>query len=114
MKLIEPVEKSTQEESVHNVLAQFRKVLPVAKKDDHAEEEIIARFMRGLNNRYVMVRGLPCQDTEDRFPLIIVGPTGLILINVSSAQGLFKAREDTWWELSKTTQNYNPGKPNLI
>ncbi len=114
MKLIEPVETQTQEEGLRNVLGQFRKVLPVGKKADHAEEEIIARFMRGLNNRYVMVRGLPCDGEEDRFPLILVGPTGLILINLSSAQGFFKAKEDTWWELSKTTQHYNPGKPNLI
>jgi len=114
MKLIEPAERPVQKEGFQKALGQLQKALPFGKADVHADDEIITRFMRGLNNRYVMVRDLPVEDSDEKFPLILLGPTGLILINVSSAQGFFKARDDTWWELSKATQGYNPGKPNLI
>jgi hypothetical protein len=114
MKLIEPAQKPVQKEGFNQVLGQIQKRLSFGKAEENAEEDIIAQFMRGLNNRYVMVRDLPIDDAGEKFPLILVGPTGLILINVSSARGFFKAREDTWWEMSQATQRYNPGKPNLI
>ncbi len=114
MKLIEPAQKPNQKEGFQKVIGQIQAKLPFGKTDEQAEEAIIARFMRGLDNRYVMVRYLPVEGSVDRFPPILIGPPGLILLNLSPVQGFFRAKEDTWWELSKSTQRYNPGKPNLI
>ena len=114
MKLIEPVERPIQKVGFQKALNQLQRALPLPKKTDNIEGDIIARFTRGLNNRYVMVRDLPTGDGEDCFPLILVGPTGLILINVSYVEGSFKAQDDTWLEAGKGTQRYIPGKVNLI
>ena len=114
MRLIEPAQKPGEQDSFKKIINRINQLLPFGKTDEHAEDAIIARFMRVLDNRFIMIRNLPLEDTEGKFPLIIVGPTGLVLVNVSPAQGFFKARDDSWWEMSKTTHRYGPGRPNLI
>lgn len=114
MKLIEPAQKPTEKDSLKKIISQINQLLPFGKTDEHAEDAIIARFMRVLDSRFIMIRNLPVEGNEGKFPPILVGPTGLILLNVSPAQGFFRAREDSWWEMSKTTRRYGPGRPNLI
>jgi len=114
MKLIQGNSKPVKNDGMQKVIGPLQKLLPIGKKGEQAEEDLITRLLRGLDNRFVMVRNLPLDGTNECFPPIVLGPTGLVLLNVSLVQGVFRARDDTWWELSKATQRYNPGRPNLI
>jgi hypothetical protein len=114
MKLIELSQKRTEKEGVKNVIDQISRLLPFGKSGEHTIDAIIARFMRGLDNRFTMVRNLPLEGVEECIPAIIVGSPGVLLLNISPLQGDFRSREESWWEMSKTTHRYNPGHPNLI
>jgi hypothetical protein len=84
------------------------------KPDEHAEEAIIARLTRALDNRFVLLRNLPFEGTAARFPPILIGPLGILLLNLSPVSGVFRAKEDMWWEMSKTSPQFNSAHPNLI
>jgi hypothetical protein len=114
MKLIELDRKPAEKDSLQKALNQIGNFFAFSKTGEHAEDAIIARFTRGLDNRFIMLRNLPQEGLADRIPAILIGPPGLILLNMSPVQGYFRAKEETWWEMSKSTHRFNPGRPNLI
>jgi hypothetical protein len=114
MKLIELTRRPVEMSGVQRVIDQVNRMLPFVKSGEHAEDAIIARCMRKFDNRFIVVRNLPVEGTEDYFPPILIGPAGVMVMNISPLQGSFRAKDDAWLELSKSTQRYNPGHPNLI
>ena len=114
MKLIEPTQKPVQKDSLQKVANQIRQRLPFGKTVEHAEDAILARFLRGLDNRFILLRNLQLESLTPPFPPILVGPAGLAVLNISGEKGFFKAKEDTWWRMDKTTRRFSPARPNLI
>ena len=114
MKLIELNSKPVAKSGIQNITDKVKGLRPFGKADENAEDALITRLLRGLDNRYVLLRNLLVEESNEIFPPIIIGPTGVILLNISSIQGDFRAKDDSWWEMSKTTHNYNPGRPNLL
>ena len=114
MKLIEAPQKSVEKDSLQKIIDQARTLLSLGKTEEHAEDAIIARFMRGLDDRFFMVRNLQFEGPGVIFPPILIGPAGLFVLNISGAKGIFKAKDESWWEMSKTSHRYGPGHPNLI
>jgi hypothetical protein len=114
MKIINLNRSASETGNIQRLLGQFSEHTPARKTDERAEEAILTRFSNALDNRYVLIRNLPVQGTNDRFPPILIGPLGIVLLNLSSAEGFFKAKEDSWWEMSESTHGYSPGRPNLI
>ncbi len=70
MKLIELAQQPVQKDSLHKAIDQVNKLLPFGKTDEHAEDAVIARFLRGLDNRFILLRNLPMEGTEGKFPAI--------------------------------------------
>jgi len=114
MRLIEPNRRPVGKDRFQMLVDQAGKLLKLDSTDEHAEDALIARFMRGLDNRFVMLRNLQHEGTGEVFPLILVGPAGLVLLNVSRAKGFFKAKEDSWWEMNKSSHKFGPARPNLL
>jgi hypothetical protein len=114
MKLIEPKQKPIQQDALGKAIDQLKKFLEVGQTDVHAEDAVIARFMRGLDNRFVLLHNLQPGDKGEIFPAVLVGPAGLYLLNISHAKGFFRAKDDSWWEMNKSTHRFNPSRPNLI
>lgn len=114
MKLIEPTRKQVRKGSFQKLIDQIGQLLSIANPAEVAEDAIIARFMQGLDNSFFMLRDLPIEGTDQTFPPILIGPTGLMLLNVSLARGFFRAKDESWWEMSKTAHRFSPGRPNLI
>jgi hypothetical protein len=67
-----------------------------------------------MDNRYHALRNLTLPGTEQVIPLILVGPPGVIVMVISSAEGVFRAKEDTWLEMNRGTRQYRPAAKNLI
>lgn len=114
MKLIEPTQKHPEKDRIGKYIDQIKQILRFGKPGLQSEDAIVAHFMRGLDNRFVMLRNLQLEGPGVVFPPILISPAGLFLINISQAKGFFKAKEESWWEMSKTTHRFGPGRPNLI
>ncbi len=75
----------------------------------------IIKYLQGvLNNRFFMLLEVQLEGFEEPIPAIIVGPTGIQVINISADQGVFRGKEDIWQELDTRKNQYVPAKPNLI
>lgn len=114
MKLIEPTQKPVEKDRIDKYFDQIMQKLSFGKPGRQSEDAILARFMRGLDNRFIMLHNLQLVGTGETFPPILVGPSGLVVLNVSHTKGFFRAKEESWWEMNKTTQRFGPGRPNLI
>jgi hypothetical protein len=114
MKLIEPTHKTDKKNDFLKLSDQIRQIIPFGKKDDHAEDAILARFLKGLDNRFFLLYNLQLENIGPPFPPIVAGPTGVYVLNISSEKGFFKAKDDSWWKMDKTTHRFNPGRPNLL
>jgi hypothetical protein len=114
MKLIEPTQKTETKNNFQKVSDQIRQIIPFGKTDEHAEDAILARFLKGLDNRFVLLYNLQLENIGPPFPPIVAGPTGLYVLNISGEKGFFKAKENSWWKMDKTTHRFNPGRPNLL
>lgn len=114
MKLIEPHQKTTEKDSLQKLLNPIKKLLTFDSADEHAEEMIITQLMRGLDNRFVLLHNLRLEAGREVFPPILIGPPGLFVLNISFSKGFFRAKEESWWEMSKSSHRFGPGRPNLI
>lgn len=79
-----------------------------------AKEKIIKYLQGVLNNRFFMLLEVQLDGFEEPIPAIIVGPTGIHVINISAVQGVFRGKEDGWQELDTRKNQYVSVKPNLI
>ena len=114
MKLIEPTKKPVKTSQFQQLIDSVREMLPFGKTEQQAREAILAHFMRGLDNRFTILRDLPIEGPGIPFPLILIGPSGVAVLNVSNDKGIFRAKDESWWELNKTTRSYGPARRNLI
>ncbi len=114
MKLIEPSQKPVEKDSIQKVVDQIGQLLHIGKTDEDSEDAIVARFMKGLDNRFVMLHNLQLEEKGETFPPILIGPLGLVVLNISQAEGFFKAKEESWWEMNQTSHQFGPARPNLI
>jgi hypothetical protein len=114
MKLIEPKQKPAQKGSFDKVVDQVKRFLEIGQTDEHAEDAIVARFMRGLDNRFILLHRLELINKGEIFPAILIGPAGIFVLNISHSKGFFRAKDEAWLEMNKTNQRFKPARPNLI
>jgi len=114
MKLIEPTQKPVEKDRMQKVADQIGQLFQFGKTNENAEDAIVARFTRGLDNRFVMLHNLQLEEKGEIFPPILVGPSGLVVLNISPAEGFFRVKEESWWEMNITSHQFGPARPNLI
>jgi hypothetical protein len=114
MKLIEPTQRTVKKDTIGKAVDQVKQLFQLGKTDEYAEDAIVAKFMRGLDNRFIMLRNLQLEANGEKFHPILVGPAGMYVLNISHANGFFRAKEDAWSEMNKTTRKFGPARPNLI
>jgi hypothetical protein len=61
-----------------------------------------------------MLRNLQLEGKGEIFPPIMIGPSGLVVLNVSRVKGFFRAKDESWWEMNKTSHQFGPARPNLL
>ena len=61
--------------------------------DMKGQEEVIAALGKHLDNKYVLLRNPILPGSQDvRLPLVLSGPPGVFLLNVTSVRGMFRAK----------------------
>jgi hypothetical protein len=81
-------------------------------KEIEAQKSIIAVLDKVLDRNYTLLRNVTPPALGARIPLILVGPTGVYVMYVTSLVGLFRAKGDQWGTISGNA--FKPGKPNLL
>ncbi|MBN2149798.1 MAG: NERD domain-containing protein [Anaerolineales bacterium] len=114
MKLIEAQKSQPKEGPLQKFLASLSKFIPLGKTTQNAQDLILSRFQRALDHRFIMLRDIPLPSLQTPIPFVLVGPPGLIVINYRAEKGIYRAKEESWWEMSATTRQFQPAHQNLI
>jgi hypothetical protein len=77
-----------------------------------AQNAIISYFDRQLEKGYTLIRNMPLGQSGIVIPMILLGPTGMYVIEVTHLRGRYEARGDTW--NVEAGDQYKPAPVNLI
>ena len=65
-----------------------------------AQDTVIAVLDKILGPEYYLLRNVTLPDTDIDLPLVLIGPPGVYLINVTHERGVYRARDDEWGTVS--------------
>ena len=77
-----------------------------------AQKVIVTYFGRQLEKGYTLIRNMPLGASGIMIPMILLGPTGIYVIEVSYLRGRYEAKGDTW--NVESGDQYKPAPVNLI
>lgn len=81
-------------------------------KDLEAQKLVLERLEKVLEKGFIAIRNYPLAEGSVLVPLILIGPAGLFVLQVSGARGLFEAKGDEWNAL--VGEISRPARINLI
>jgi hypothetical protein len=81
-------------------------------REMEAQQEIVGQMARVLDNRFVLLRNVVLPGTDVPIPLILAGPTGIWVMLVSGARGVYRAKGDSW--LTMDGGRFKAAKPNML
>ncbi|MFN3741164.1 MAG: hypothetical protein ACK4VW_00650 [Anaerolineales bacterium] len=77
-----------------------------------AQKSVLTRLEKVLEKGVVAIRNYPLAEGAVLVPLILIGPPGLFLLQVTGARGLFEAKGEEWNTL--VGEVAHPARINLI
>ncbi|MCI0607556.1 MAG: NERD domain-containing protein, partial [Anaerolineae bacterium] len=77
-----------------------------------AQKAIITFFDRQLEKGYTLIRNMPLGQSGIIVPMILLGPTGIHVIQIANMRGRYEIRGDTWNVASG--EKYKPAPVNLV
>jgi hypothetical protein len=77
-----------------------------------AQDAVIAIFSKQLGNQYTILQNIVLPGTEIDLPLVLIGPPGIYLINVTHERGVYRARDDEWGTISG--EQFVPARINQV
>ena len=81
-------------------------------KELEAQKAIVSYFERQLEKGYTLIRNMPLGASGIVIPVILLGPTGIYVIEVSHLRGRYEAKGDSW--NVEAGNQYKPAPVNLI
>jgi len=79
-----------------------------------SQDVVTSYLSRSLDNTYTLLRNVSLPDTEITIPLLLVGPTGVTVINNNPAKGIYRAQSNSWRIMSSRSGSFQDAKPNLV
>ena len=76
------------------------------------QKAIVTFFDRQLEKGYTLVRNMTLGASGITVPMILLGPTGIYVINLTFLRGRYEARGNAWNE--ESGDGYKPASANLI
>ena len=114
MKLIDYTRQTKTPGFLQQYVERLPAWLPFWFSEQIAHQRLVARLQRELDNRFFLLKNLPLSSSPELIPYILIGPTGLVVLSVNTQKGMYRARDESWWEMSKTSRRYQPARHNLI
>lgn len=85
-----------------------------SSQEVEAQDEVITVLQRILDNSYVLLRDVVLEGLEISIPLVLVGPTGIHVLNPDPTRGIYRAKDQNWEKMDDRQQQLKPTKPNLV
>ncbi|MBN1306178.1 MAG: NERD domain-containing protein [Anaerolineales bacterium] len=80
--------------------------------DLQAQKEIISRMDKALDKNYTLIRNFPLGKSGITIPMILVGPAGVFVIQVTNARGVYRAKGNTWGTIDG--DKFTPAAINIL
>lgn len=84
------------------------------KKEQASRQAALGALSKVLNRRFTLFQNVVLQEKGVPIPMLVVGPTGIWVINLTFVKGMFRASSDLWEESDGGTLNYRPARSNLL
>jgi len=81
-------------------------------KELEAQKAIVSYLERQLEKGYTLIRNMPLGASGIIIPMILIGPTGMYVIDVSHLRGRYEAKGEEW--NVEAGNEYKPAPINLI
>jgi hypothetical protein len=81
-------------------------------KEIDGQKEVISVFEKVFDRNYTLLRNVTPPGMDARIPFILIGPTGVYVMYVTSIAGMFRAKGDQWGTVSGST--FKAENPNLL
>ena len=77
-----------------------------------AQKVVVSRLEKQLDNRYMLMRNVTLPNSDIMLPLILLGPQGIYLLNVTHLRGVYQAKNEDWGTLEGEV--FKPASINLL
>jgi hypothetical protein len=114
MRVIDFAPPEPEAGPLDNLISRGREMFNLGDPGLKAQESIVTRFKRGLDNRFTLLTNVLLEGLDVPIPMILVGPAGVFVLYVSGEKGVFQAKEESWLEMGGGTRRFQPARHNVI
>jgi len=83
-------------------------------KEMKSQEVVSNAFEKVLGSNYTLLRNVTLIEEKITFPMILVGPQGVMVIYNSPVAGVYQAKGEGWAIMDTRAKKFKPVKPNLV
>jgi hypothetical protein len=65
-----------------------------------AQDKIIPTLEKHLGRSFILLRNVTLAGTDIELPMILIGPPAVLVVNVITEKGVFRAQEDEWGKIT--------------
>lgn len=77
-----------------------------------AQKVVVSHFSKQLDNKYMLMRNVTLPNSDIMIPIILLGPQGIYLLNVTHLRGVYQAKHEDWGTLEGEV--FKPASINLL
>jgi len=114
MKLVDYSKPQTTPGFLQSLIERLQVLVPFWPNEYKSHAQLVSQLQDGLDNRFFLLKNTPLPGLLEPIPYILIGPPGLTVLNVSTKKGIYRAKDESWWEMRKTIHQYQPSHNNLI
>lgn len=65
-----------------------------------AQDKIVPMLEKHLGRSFILLRNVTLAGTDIELPIILIGPPAVLVVNVITEKGIFRAQEDEWGKIT--------------
>ncbi|MBW8010679.1 MAG: hypothetical protein FVQ83_05465 [Chloroflexi bacterium] len=107
-------EKKSDGKGFAGLMDQINNLLGGESTTSKSQDIIIEHLNKVLDNSYSLLLNYPLPHLDVEIPMILVGPSGMRVLYPFGQRGIYRAKEDAWFEMNDRKRKFEPGKENLV
>lgn len=77
-------------------------------------ESVLQEMERLLDDRFTLLCDVHLEGVDSPIPYILIGPSGVFVLLISEARGMYRAVKDRWEVFDFRSKKYKNARPNLL
>ncbi len=77
-----------------------------------AQKIVVSRLEKQFDNKYMLARNITLPNSDIMIPLILLGPPGVYVLNVTHLRGVYQAKNEDWGTMEGEV--FKPASINLL